>query len=347
MNDEQMLQNLAGRKFVDKMGHQQLSCCLSPLSHMSTKTDLSAFRHIGKKPLRLAKVPTRIKALHTSDEDYELKLNKLRTDIHEMQIQMYAHNRYGMLVVFQAMDAAGKDSTIEKVFSGVNPVGVEVHSFKAPTSDELDHDFLWRTTVVMPPRGKVGVFNRSYYEEVLVCKVHPEIITKYQRLPEAEMKNMKSLYQHRYESICDFEKHAVRNGIRVVKIFIHVSKAEQAQRFLDRIEDPSKNWKFNEADLAEREHWDEYMTAYEDAINKTATPDAPWYVLPADSKKTMRLLVAQVVRDEMKKLHLAWPEFPTEQKDALLRSKVKLEKELGVKLKVRKPKQKAVAGKTS
>jgi len=295
---------------------------------MPKTPDLSSFRYNGKKPLKLSNIPTKIKALHSGVEDYTEKLNDIRSHLHEMQVQMFAHNRYGLLVVVQAMDAAGKDSTIEKVFSGVNPQGVEVTSFKTPSSEELDHDFLWRSYVKLPPRGKVGVFNRSYYEEVLICKVHPEIITKYQRLPEAETKNMKKLYEHRYESIADFEKHAVRNGIRVVKIFINVSKREQAKRFLARIEDRSKNWKFNEGDLAEREHWDEYMTAYEQAINATATEDAPWYVIPADSKKTMRLLVGSVIREEMAKLQLEWPTFPKEQREALVRSAEKLQAEL-------------------
>jgi len=295
------------------------------MSHSpSPSPDLSTFRFTGKKRLKLSTVPTKIKAMHTSDEDYKAKLSKLREELHDMQVQMFAHNRYGLLVVVQAMDAAGKDSTIEKVFSGVNPQGVEVFSFKTPSSEELDHDFLWRTTTKLPPRGKVGIFNRSYYEEVLICKVHPEIITKYQRLPEGETKDMKKLFANRYESIADFEKHAVRNGIRVVKIFINVSKKEQAKRFLARIDDPSKNWKFNEADLQAREEWDKYMDAYEQAINATATEDAPWYVLPADSKKTMRLLVAEVIRSEMKKLKLAWPTFPKEQLDALNRSREKL-----------------------
>jgi PPK2 family polyphosphate:nucleotide phosphotransferase len=233
-----------------------------------------------------------------------------------------------MLVVFQAMDAAGKDSTIEHVFSGVNPEGVEVTAFKAPSIEELDHDFLWRTTTKLPPRGKVGVFNRSYYEEVLICKVHDEIITKFQRLPEACTKDMAKLWKHRYDSIRDLEKHLTNNGTHVVKFFLNVSKREQAKRFLARIEDKSKNWKFNAGDLTEREHWKKYMEAYEDAVNETAAAHAPWYVIPADDKKNMRLLVAMAIRKEMKKLALEWPQFPKEDLAAMARSKKMLQAEL-------------------
>jgi PPK2 family polyphosphate:nucleotide phosphotransferase len=293
------------------------------------KIDLAQFRFPQSSPIKLRKLPTKIKALFSDDADYRAKLSSVRDDINEMQAQMYAHDRHSMLVVFQAMDAAGKDSTVEHVFSGVNPQGVEVHSFKAPTIDELDHDFLWRSTTRLPPRGKIGVFNRSYYEEVLICKVHPEIIQKYQRLPEAKTKDMKKLYQHRYESITDFEKHLARNGTHVVKFFLHISHKEQAERFLARIDDPSKNWKFNEGDLAEREHWEEYMDAYEECIRKTGTPDSPWYVIPGDSKKNMRLIVASVLRHEMRKLHLEWPQFPENEKAAMARSKKKLAAELG------------------
>lgn len=292
------------------------------------KFDLSDFRFPKKRPLNLKRLPTKVKDLYKDETDYLEKLGALRDDINQMQVQMFAHNRHAMLVVFQAMDAAGKDSTIEHVFSGVNPEGVEVSSFKSPSNDELDHDFLWRTTARLPPRGKVGVFNRSYYEEVLICKVHDEFLTKYQRLPEACVKEMKKLWQQRYDSIRDLEKHLARNGTHVVKFFLNVSQREQAKRFLSRIEDRSKNWKFNEADLGEREHWKEYMRAYEDAINETACESAPWYVLPADNKKNMRLMVAMALRKEMKKLKLEWPQFPKEDLAAMARSKRTLVAEL-------------------
>jgi PPK2 family polyphosphate:nucleotide phosphotransferase len=293
-----------------------------------SKPDVSEFRFPQKHPLKLKKLPTKVKDLYEDETDYLEILGCLRDDINEMQVQMFAHNRHSMLVVFQAMDAAGKDSTIEHVFSGVNPEGVEVTAFKRPSDDELDHDFLWRTTTKLPPRGKVGVFNRSYYEEVLICKVHAEFITKFQRLPEGCTKNMAKLWKQRYESIRDLEKHLTRNGTHVVKFFLNVSKREQAKRFLSRIEEPSKNWKFNEADLSEREHWKQYMDAYEDAVNETATEEAPWYVIPGNDKKNMRLMVAMAIRKEMKKLDLKWPQFPKEDLAAMARSKRKLEAEL-------------------
>lgn len=286
----------------------------------------SHFHFPQKQPLRLKSRPTKTTKLYTDKQDYASTLTAMKKDINEMQSQMYAQNRYSMLVIFQATDAAGKDSTIEHVFSGVNPQGVEDSSFKNPSDEELNHDFLWRTTRKLPSRGKIGVFNRSYYEEVLICKVHPEIITKYQRLPKEELKDMKKLFDHRYESIRDLEKHLVCNGTRVVKFFLNVSKKEQTQRILDRIEDHTKNWKFNEADLAESEHWDEYVSAYERMIKETATDAAPWYVIPADDKRNMRLIVAMVLRDELKKLKLAWPEVSAEQREALERSHKFLEK---------------------
>jgi PPK2 family polyphosphate:nucleotide phosphotransferase len=292
------------------------------------KPDLSAFRFPQKHSLKLEKLPTKVKDLYEDETDYLEQLGSLRDDINEMQVQMFAHNRHSMLVVFQAMDAAGKDSTIEHVFSGVNPEGVAVTAFKRPSDEELDHDFLWRTTTKLPPRGKVGVFNRSYYEEVLICKVHSEYITKFQRLPEGCTRNMAKLWKQRYDSIRDLEKHLTRNGTHVVKFFLNISKREQAKRFLARMEEPAKNWKFNEADLSEREHWKKYMDAYEDAVNETATETAPWYVIPGNDKKNMRLMVAMAIRKEMRKLALKWPQFPKEDLAAMARSRRKLEAEL-------------------
>jgi PPK2 family polyphosphate:nucleotide phosphotransferase len=197
--------------------------------------------------------------------------------------------------------------------SGVNTQCVEVHAFKRPTDDELDHDFLWRTTRVMPPRGRIGIFNRSYYEEVLVCRVHPEIVTKIQRLPDKTTKNIDKLFADRLKDIKHFESYSHRNGIRIVKFFLHVSKDEQKKRFLARIDTPSKNWKFEDGDVKERAHWDDYMTAYQDTIRATATPECPWYVVPADDKKNMRLIVSAAVLFEMKKLRLTWPKLPKDQ----------------------------------
>ncbi len=288
------------------------------------KTDLSDFRQPQKRKFDIKKTKTKVADVYADKDDYEAQITKLREDINELQDKMYAHHRYSVLVIVQAMDAAGKDSTVEHVFTGVNPMGVEVHSFKRPSEDELDHDFLWRSTVKLPARGHIGIFNRSYYEEVLICKVHPEIIEKYQHLPSETTKDMEKLFKQRYKSICDFEQHLVANGTRVIKFFLNVSKEEQAKRFLDRIDDVSKNWKFNEADLAEREHWDDYQEAYEEAINETATEKAPWYVIPADDKRTMRLLVAAILLEELQTLKLAWPDVGAEAKAGMERSKAKL-----------------------
>ena len=292
------------------------------------KTHLSDFRFTQKKRFVARKQPTKIKSIYEDDADYERQIAELRLELDARQKKMFAHNRHSMLVIFQAMDAAGKDSTLTHVFTGVNPMGVEVSAFKKPSEDELDHDFLWRTTTQLPQRGRIGVFNRSYYEEVLICKVHPEYVTKFQRLPEDLNKDSKKLFRRRYESIRDFEQHLTSNGTHVVKFFLNVSKKEQARRFLARLDDPSKNWKFNEADLAEREHWRDYMKAYEDAISETATDEAPWYVIPADDKKTMRLLVATAVLAEMKKLKLSWPKMSEEQMAGLERGRKKLAAEL-------------------
>ena len=287
--------------------------------------DIASFRLPQKKRFEIKKADTRIADIYVSKEDYKARLAALRDEINDLQDEMYAHHRHSVLAIFQAMDAAGKDSTIEHVLTGVDPMGVEVHSFKRPSDDELDHDFLWRTTLKLPARGHLGVFNRSYYEEVLICKVHPDFIQKHQRLPDENTKDMKKLFERRYESIRDFEKHLVNNGTRVVKFFLNVSKKEQAKRFLERIEDDKKNWKFNEADLAEREQWDRYQQAYEEAINETATKDAPWSVIPADDKKTMRLLVASILLDEMKQLKLTWPKVSAEAKAGMERSRKKLQ----------------------
>ena len=230
----------------------------------------------------------------------------------ELQRQFYAHDRYALLLVFQAMDAAGKDSTIRAVLSGVNPAGCQVESFKQPSKKELDHDFLWRTAVALPERGRIGVFNRSHYEEVLVVRVHPEYLGG-QKMPAQSFdpatgaSGLEALWQSRYESIRDFEKHLARNGTVILKFFLNVSRAEQANRFLDRLVTPRKNWKFSLGDLKERELWDRYMEAYEDALRATSTPWAPWFVIPADDKKYMRKTTAQIITDVLEGLSLAWP----------------------------------------
>lgn len=225
--------------------------------------------------------------------------------LHDLQRVFYAHDRHSLLLVFQAMDAAGKDSTIRAVMSGVNPAGCQVHSFKQPTPNELDHDFLWRTNRCMPERGKIGIFNRSYYEEVLVVRVHPEYL-KYQQLPASL--DLSNVWSERFESIRDMEQHMARNGTVVLKFWLNVSKEEQRNRFLSRLDEPHKNWKFSSGDVEERGHWNDYMQAYDEALNATSRPWAPWYAIPADDKPYMRLTVAKIIRQTMESLALEYPQ---------------------------------------
>jgi PPK2 family polyphosphate:nucleotide phosphotransferase len=222
----------------------------------------------------------------------------------ELQEKLYAQDHWGVLLIFQAMDAAGKDSAIEHVMSGVNPQGCEVTAFKQPSSEELDHDYLWRTTRALPPRGTIGIFNRSYYEEVLVVRVHPELLDR-QHLPKRCVG--KDVFENRYEDIVNFERYLDRNGIIVRKFFLNVSKAEQRRRFLERIDEPEKNWKFSIGDVHEREHWSTYRESYERMIRATATPHAPWYVVPADNKWFTRLVVAAVIVETLEDLEVDFP----------------------------------------
>jgi PPK2 family polyphosphate:nucleotide phosphotransferase len=242
----------------------------------------------------------------------------------EMQDKLWAQNRYAVLMILQALDAAGKDGTIKHVMSGVNPQGVDVHSFKGPSSEEMDHDYLWRNFKALPSRGRIGIFNRSYYEEVLVVRVHPEFLAS-QQLPPA-LKD-KRIWRRRFEEINNFEKYLVDNGIIVVKIFLYVSKEAQKERFLERAMMPEKNWKFSAADMKERAFWDDYIDAYEDMFNHTSTEWAPWYIVPADHKWFTRLAVAAVLYSTMENLNLAYPAVSEEQKQALLVAKEELESE--------------------
>jgi PPK2 family polyphosphate:nucleotide phosphotransferase len=267
------------------------------------KTD--RFRYDGSTKLTIEKASTKVDDLYKSSDEYEEILRQQAAEIDKLQNKLYAHNRFGLLVIFQALDAAGKDGTIQHVFTGTNPVGVQVASFKRPTDEELDHDFLWRSWRVLPERGKIGIFNRSYYEETLVTQVHPEILTESQRLPEDATDDLDKLFKHRFKAIRAMEKYLCQNGFPTVKFFLHVSKDEQADRLIARIQDPEKNWKFDEGDVKEREFWKDYQKAYEDTINETARKQAPWYVIPADDKKNMRLLVGRVLIEELKKLPLA------------------------------------------
>lgn len=236
-------------------------------------------------------------------------LERSRLELEKMQGLLWAGDAYSMLIIIQGMDAAGKDSIIEHVMSGVNPQGCEVTGFKAPSENELDHDFMWRCYNVLPERGRIGIFNRSYYEEVLVVKVHPELLA-HQRLPKR--KDDKDLWKERYESINDIERHLVRNGTVILKFFLNESKDEQKKRFLARLEDPSKQWKFNPADVKERGHWDSYMEAYEEMLSSTSTKDAPWYLIPADQKWLARTLVANIITRTIESLDLQFPK-PTEE----------------------------------
>ncbi|AKB81407.1 hypothetical protein MSBR3_0829 [Methanosarcina barkeri 3] len=244
----------------------------------------------------------------------------------EMQDKLWAQDQYALLIILQALDAAGKDSTIKHVMSGVNPQGVDVHSFKVPSGEELDHDYLWRNFKALPARGRIGIFNRSYYEEVLAVRVHPEFLAG-QKLPPS-LKD-KDIWNRRFEEINNFEKYLVDNGIIVVKLFLYVSKETQKERFLERALEPEKNWKFSAADMKERAFWDDYMAAYEDMFNHTSTEWAPWYIVPADHKWFTRLAVAAVLYSTMKSLNLAYPTVSEEQKEALLVAKEELEHEDG------------------
>ncbi len=242
----------------------------------------------------------------------------------EMQGKLYAQSNWGLLLIFQAMDAAGKDSTIKHVMSGVNPQGVEVFAFKEPSSEELAHDFLWRTSRCLPARGKIGIFNRSYYEEVLVVRVHPEMLEK-QRIPR-ELRG-EHFWKKRYEDISSFEKYLTRNGIAVRKFFLNVSKKEQKKRFLERLDNPQKNWKFSAADVRERKHWDEYRSAYEKMIRNTVSANAPWVVVPADNKWFSRLLVVATVVDALSEMKLEYPKVSEEKQSELMAARTQLAKE--------------------
>lgn len=253
----------------------------------------------------LGERPTTVKPFCKSKKQYQQLLEEHVEELSSLQRLHYASNRYALLLIFQGMDAAGKDGAIRHVMSGVNPQGCEVFSFKQPSAEELEHDFLWRTTCHLPERGRIGIFNRSYYEEVLVVRVHPEILAG-QGL-SAELFDEKTLWKERYRSIVDFERHLHRNGTRIVKVFLHLSMDEQRKRFLDRIDEPEKNWKFSLADIKERKFWKRYMKAYEACLKATSTDYAPWYIVPADDKENARLIVSQIVLDALNELKMAYP----------------------------------------
>ncbi|HUG11727.1 MAG TPA: ADP-polyphosphate phosphotransferase [Opitutaceae bacterium] len=258
----------------------------------------------GKK-VDLRKWPTRVEPLYKSKKHYEKNLEHQVEDLSDLQRLLYASNRYAVLLIFQAMDAAGKDGAIRHVMSGVNPQGCQVFSFKQPSAEELDHDFLWRTTRRLPERGRIGIFNRSYYEEVLIVRVHPELLLN-QGLP-GKLVDEKTIWQGRYRSIIDLEKHLHRNGTRIIKFFLHISKEEQRRRFVARIDDPDKNWKFSTADVDERKLWNDYKSAYEACLGATSIAEAPWHVVPADDKENARLIISEIILDVFRGLKMSFP----------------------------------------
>jgi PPK2 family polyphosphate:nucleotide phosphotransferase len=263
------------------------------------------FRVPHHKKIDIKRLPAIVKPFCESKKEYKDLLEKHIAELTSLQQLHYASNRYALLLIFQGMDSAGKDGAIRHVMSGVNPEGCEVFSFKQPSAEELEHDFLWRTTCRLPERGRIGIFNRSYYEEVLIVRVHPEIL-RTQRLPE-ELLDEKNIWKERYRSIVDLERHLYRNGTRIVKIFLNLSYEEQRKRFLARIDVPDKNWKVSSSDNHERKYWKKYMEAYEDCLNATSTRHAPWYAVPADDKDNARLIVSRIVLDVLQDLKMAYP----------------------------------------
>ena len=280
------------------------------------KIDIKDYRVSGKKRINLKKWPTRTRPSYESEKKYKEVLAEDVEKLSSLQSLLYASNSHSVLLIFQAMDAAGKDGAISHVLSGINPQGCEVYSFQHPSAEELDHDFLWRTTCRLPSRGRIGVFNRSYYEEVLVVRVHSEILQA-ERIP-AELSAKKSIWEGRYRSIVEFEEHLHRNGTRILKFFLHLSKEEQRKRFLARIDELDRNWKFNKDDMVERKFWDQYMEAYENCLSATSTKNAPWYIVPADDKQNARLIISRVVIDTLKSLNMSYPKLSPTEHSALL-----------------------------
>ncbi|HMI05145.1 MAG TPA: PPK2 family polyphosphate kinase [Pedobacter sp.] len=291
------------------------------------KKEIAPYVAPPKKKIRLNDYSTTYSG-PLDKETGQLELEKLKKSLHTSQEKLYASGTHAVLVIIQAMDAAGKDSAIEHVFSGINPQGCQVHNFKTPTSAEYGHDFLWRHYTALPARGKIGIHNRSHYEYVLVCKVHPEYILN-ENLPGYTLPDQidQRFWKNRYESIRNFETHLSANGTAVIKIFLHVSRSEQKQRFLDRINDPEKNWKFAGGDLRERELWDQYQVAYAEAISATTTQTCPWYIVPADKKWYARLIIAKILAETFEKLDLRFPVLGKDEQSALAAYKKELEGE--------------------
>ena len=275
----------------------------------------TGFRVEEGDQVKLDQWPTAVEPIYESKKQYQKLLKKHVEELSSLQQLLYASSRYALLLIFQAMDAAGKDGAIRHVMSGVNPQGCQVFSYRHPSATELQHDFLWRTTRDLPERGRIGIFNRSYYEEVLIVRVHPEILHS-EGLGNG-MLDEKTVWKSRFRSIVDLEKHLHRNGTRIVKFYLHLSKDEQRKRFLQRIDEPHKNWKFSLADVEERKFWKHYMLAYEECLSATSTRDAPWYVVPADDKENARLIISQIVLDSLNGLEMAYPEVSAKRRKEL------------------------------
>ena len=287
----------------------------SPAKVSRMKIDSEGYRVRPAKKVKLKKWPTSVKAFFSSKKDYRNLLEEHTQQLSSLQSMLYARDQYAVLLIFQAMDAAGKDGAIKHVMSGINPQGCQVFSFKHPSAEDLDHDFLWRTTLCLPERGRIGIFNRSYYEEVLIVRVHPEILGG-ENLPQKVIDD-NNIWRERFRSILNLESHLHHNGTRIVKFFLHVSKEEQRKRFLRRINEPDKNWKFSQADIEERKFWNGYMDAYEECLSATSTKHAPWYVVPADDKLNARLIISQILVDTLASLKLSYPATTAERQKEL------------------------------
>lgn len=290
--------------------------------------DITSFKVPEKSTISLSDCPTRVPAFYSSKANYHEQLAGQVAELSALQEKHYASSQFALLLIFQAMDAAGKDSTIRHVMSGVNPQGCQVHSFKHPSETELTHDFLWRTSCVLPERGRIGIFNRSYYEEVLIVRVHKNMLKN--KGIEEDLVHPGKVWHDRYQSINDLEAHLHRNGTHIIKFFLNLSKEEQRQRFLSRIDEPNKNWKLSAADIVERGYWDDYQAAYQDCLRATSTAHAPWYAIPADDKENARLMVAEVVLHTLRKLNVDYPTVSAEQRAELQKIRAQLLKQAPV-----------------
>lgn len=286
--------------------------------------DSAQFRVSPDSEIELTKWPTKVKPIYKSEKHYQKLLDKHVADLSALQEVLYASNSYSLLLIFQALDAAGKDGVIKHVMSGINPQGCDVSSFKHPSAQELEHDFLWRSTYRLPERGRIGIFNRSYYEEVLIVRVHPELLHA-ENLP-VKLADREDIWSERYRSIVDLEDHLNRNGTRVIKFFLHLSKEEQRKRFLKRLEEPEKNWKFSLDDIHERKYWNDYMKAYAACLSATSTAHAPWYIVPADDKPNARLIVSSIVLEALQSLPISYPKADAKRRRELQAIRKQLEK---------------------